>query len=74
MSSKTPETDAEIQRNHMAGHGKEFVRPYFARQLESEVVALRAQVADMEIRHAAVMLHTQTVVDENTKLLAELES
>jgi hypothetical protein len=37
-------------------------------QLERELAEARAQISDMEIRHAATMFHTQSVVDEANKL------
>jgi uncharacterized coiled-coil DUF342 family protein len=54
----TPETDALYRDDH---------RPNLiehARKLERERDEARETIATMEIRHAAVMLHTQSIVDE----------
>jgi hypothetical protein len=37
-------------------------------RVEAELKYLIEKAETLEIRHAALMLHTQTVVDENTKL------
>ena len=39
----------------------------------NEMIALRAEIDTLNIRHAAAMLHNQGVVDENTALRAEVE-
>jgi len=55
--SNTPETDNLARGNHV-------VPTEFAEQLERERDEARETISTMEIRHAAVMLHTQSVVDE----------
>ena len=37
-------------------------------QIERELAEARGQISDMEIRHAATMFHTQSVVDDAIKL------
>jgi chromosome segregation ATPase len=37
-------------------------------QLERELTETREEISDMEIRHAASMLHTQSIVDDAIKL------
>ena len=37
-------------------------------RIEAELKAAKETIETLEIRHAAVMLHTQSVVNENTKL------
>jgi len=55
--------DSEITYEDLA-HGMS----NFAKQLERELAEARGQISDMEIRHAATMLHTQSVVDDAIKL------
>jgi protein subunit release factor B len=59
----TPETDRE---DVIITKGKptHWVSQEFARRLERERDEARETIATMEIRHAAVMLHTQDIVDE----------
>jgi vacuolar-type H+-ATPase subunit D/Vma8 len=37
-------------------------------RIEAELKVAKETIKTLEIRHAAVMLHTQSVVNENTKL------
>jgi hypothetical protein len=64
----TPRTDAakydSQPGNPMFPNGKWVVPVEVSAQLESELAEARETIATMEIRHAAVMLHTQTIVDE----------
>jgi uncharacterized coiled-coil DUF342 family protein len=59
----TPETDAE-EIIITKGKPTHWVSQEFARRLERERDEARETIATMEIRHAAVMLHTQDIVDE----------
>ena len=78
MTTPTPRTDAKgLTESYVRSHSKigqpvEYVTATFARQLETELVEALKDIETMETRHAAVMLHTQTVVDENDQLREQL--
>jgi len=71
-TTPTPRTDADKRQQYLAG----YTHPSgweFARQLERELAEAKETIETMEMRHAATMLHGQTVVDEANKLRAENE-
>jgi len=59
----TPETDAMEYFDAMCDPDR-VVEADFARKLERERDEAQETIATMEIRHAAVMLHTQSIVDD----------
>ena len=61
--SDTPRTDVEIVKSCHENDGAFLAEDmmFFARELEREI-------ATLETRHYAVMLHTQDVIDANAKL------
>jgi hypothetical protein len=61
----TPRTDAA--KRVVAGMADEWVPRYISEELEREVNELLEKNEMIEIRHAAVMTHTQNVVDEANK-------
>jgi hypothetical protein len=69
----TPETDRE---DIIITKGKptHWVSQEFARRIERERDEARETIATMEIRHAAVMLHTQGIVDEANQFREQRDS
>jgi uncharacterized protein (UPF0147 family) len=61
----TPRTDAA--KRVVAGMADEWVPRYISEELEREINELLEKNEMIEIRHAAVMIHTQNVVDEANK-------
>jgi uncharacterized coiled-coil DUF342 family protein len=62
----TPETDEAI--TYFDDRCDTPVSTTFARKLEGERDEARETIATMEIRHTAVMLHTQSIVDEANEI------
>jgi hypothetical protein len=63
----TPETDKhEAARDAMEtrGHADYIATLELCREMEIKLAEAQATIETLEIRHAAVMLHTQDIVDE----------
>jgi hypothetical protein len=66
--TQTPRTDAQYKEYARRDNAVKCVDIDFARQLERELAEAKATIETLEIRHVAVMLHTQAVVDERNEL------
>lgn len=60
----TPRTDAALSGNKDGVPGALGKLIDHAEQLERELTEAKQAIEELEIRHAAAMLHTQTIVDE----------